>query len=71
MFGLSVVEVALLLLWAVGVACAVAGAMSGVFTVRDTIVGIAIALFIPVIGSVGAIALYVSRRSSIRTRATT
>ena len=70
MFDLSVVEVAVLLLWAVGIACAVAGAMSRAFTVRDAIVGVGIALFIPVIGSIGAIALYVSRRASIRTRAT-
>ena len=37
---------------------------------RYAIVGVGIALFIPVIGSIGAIALYVSRRASIRTRAT-
>ena len=64
MFSLSVPEVALLLLWAAGVVCAVAGTLSKRFTVRESIVAIAIAVFIPVIGAVGAIALYVIRRKS-------
>lgn len=68
MFGVSAVEAAVLLLWAAGVIFAVVGALSRAFSVRDTIVAIAIALFVPVIGSIGAIALYayVTRRAPRR-----
>lgn len=70
MFGLSAVEVVLLLLWTVGIVCAVLGALSRVFSVRDTIVAFAIALFIPVIGSIGAVALYAARRAAGPVQAT-
>ena len=43
MFGLGVPEVAVLLLWAAGVACAVGGTLSKVFGVRDGILALAVA----------------------------
>jgi hypothetical protein len=70
MFGLNVIEVAVLLLWAIGITCALVGTFTGVFSVREAIVAIAIALFIPIIGSVGAILLYVIRRAAVGTHAT-
>lgn len=63
MFSLSAVEVAFMLLWVVGVGVAVLGALSKVFTVREAIVAIALALFVPVVGSVAAIVLYAKRRA--------
>ena len=56
MFGLGIPEVVVLLLWAAGVACAVAGTRSKVFGVRGGIVAMAIAVLVPGLGSVGVIA---------------
>jgi len=64
MFGLGVPEVAVLLLWAAGVACAVGGTLSKVFGVRDGILALAVAAFIPVLGSIGVIAWYLTCRSA-------
>ena len=59
MFGFSAMVLVPLLLWTIGIVFAVVGAFSKVFDVGETIVAIAIALFVPVIGSIGAVALYI------------
>ena len=59
MFGFSAMVLVSLVLWTIGIVFAVVGAFSKVFDVGETIVAIAIALFVPVIGSIGAVALYI------------
>ena len=55
----TAIEAVTLVLWVLGIAFAVIGVFSKVFDLRETIVAIAIALFAPVVGSIGAVALYI------------
>ena len=60
-------ELAALLLWVLGVTCAVLGSTSRLFSVRETIVAMAVSLVVPVIGSLAAVCLYWSRRTAAGT----
>jgi uncharacterized membrane protein YkgB len=69
MLELGAVEAIFLVVWLTGIACAVAGRLSGRFSAREAIVALAVALLVPVVGSLGAIGLLaVERRVATATR---
>lgn len=65
--ALSTVEVIALLIWAIGLVCAITGIVSRSFTFRDGLAALLLALMIPVVGSAAAIVLYATRRRSAPT----
>ena len=60
-FGLGAPEVISLIIWGLGVTCVIVAAALRRLTVRETIVALVVAVFIPVLGAIAAIVFVTAR----------
>jgi hypothetical protein len=61
MFGLGPWEVAFILIYLAGIACAVSGALTKRFGVRETVGALILSLAVPVLGSLLVVAMLISK----------